>query len=123
MKTFKRTDLIVQSILIVVFAVILLVRQNTSVLITYLAVVGGWQLVSLVVHFINKWHPYKGGRRFNFELVLAGFALVTCLMPFIEPLRRLVYLFLILLLLMPLYYLWVCFMEVFYYSKRPLELI
>ena len=123
MKTHKRIDLTVQAILLVVFAILLTVNQTATLLPTYLEVVGGWQILSLVIHFINRWHPLRGSRRHNFQLVLLALILVMCLMPFFQILGTLFYHVLIVILLLPLYYLWVCFMEVFYYTKRPLELI
>jgi hypothetical protein len=123
MKTFKRIDLVAQAILVVVFAFVLLIKRNTELVPTYLQVVGGWQILSLIIHAINRWHPYKGGRRYNFQLVLAGFVIILFLILFIEPLFVLAHYITIIFMLLPLYYLWVCYMEVFYYNKRPLELI
>ena len=123
MKTFKRLDLAFQTILIIVIAIVTTFHNASSILTDFFVIVVGWQFLGIIIHFINRWHSYKGGRRYNFQLVLVGSIALLVLMRFIELPLILSYPIAYAVLLLPLYYLWVCFMEVFYYTKRPLELI
>ena len=123
MKTFKRIDLAFQTILIMVIAIVINFNIASSLSTVLLEIVAVWQLLSIIIHFLNKWHSYKGGRRYNFQLALVGSIVLLLLLRFIKLPLILAYPIAYTILLMPLYYLWVCFMEVFYYTKRPLELI
>jgi hypothetical protein len=123
MKTFKRIDLLIQAVLIVVFAIVFGADTGSTLCVILFEIIAAWQVLSLIIHFVNRWHPYKGGRRYNFQLALAGCLIMLCLIRTIDALNAIVYPFAFLLLLMPLYHFRVCFMEVFHYTKRPLELI
>jgi hypothetical protein len=122
MKTFKRIDLLVQLISMVITVIVFIVNALDATWILF-QIVAGWQLLSIIIHFINRWHPYKGGRRYNFQLVLISTLILLVLIRFFHLLLILAYPVAFTVLLMPLYYWWVCYTEVFNYSKRPLELI
>lgn len=122
MKTFKRIDLAVQVALIISFTITILIA-GIKALINGFLVIGAWQLLSMVVHFLNKWHGSKGGRRYNFQLVILSLALLVCLMPVFPVLFIVLYFAVFIIPILVICYAWICFMEVFHYVKRPLELI
>ena len=122
MRTFKKIDLLIQLILIIVFTIIDIVYHKSLSILAF-SIVGGWQLVSMAIHCINKWHPMKGGRRFNFQIIIVTLFVFVCLAElFLQP-AFLQHFLPFTLAVLSIYYAYVCYMEIFYYSKRPLELI
>ena len=87
MKTFKQFDLLFSVVLIALFALLSAIRQDL-IFITGYFVVGGWQLVSMIVHAVNGWFTSKGSVRYIYHRVVAvlfgltvlGFALFPLLM-------------------------------------------
>ena len=122
MKIFKHVDFYIQAMLISGLTLVALIRQDQTFLIAYL-IIGGWQVMSMLVHFINKWYNRPGSRRWYYNRVTLV-ALVLLGLGFLFPP---VFMFLNLMIvaapLMAIYYVAICFREVFYPAKRPLELI
>ena len=58
MKKFKTIDLWVSIILIIGFTIVSLIRYDGTFMVGYF-VVGGWQLVSMIVHVVKKWFIKK----------------------------------------------------------------
>jgi hypothetical protein len=121
MKTFKRIDFFGQIILVVGFTIASLVNLDSTFLIGY-CVVGGWQFISMIVHFVNRWYCPKGSRRYNYTIV-SFFTVLLMLSVYVLP--GVIYFLFIMVFAAPvmaIYYAALCYKEVYYYSKRPLEL-
>lgn len=114
MKQFKTIDLFISIILITGFAIYWLIKRDESFFIGYF-VVGGWQVISMLVHVYNKCFIHKGGKRFIYHWI-AFISVVT--MP--------VGSFWILLFTAPFmaaYYTYLCYHEVYVRMQRPLALL
>ena len=122
MKTFKHIDLYIQIALIISLTIASLINQDGTFLVAYF-VVGTWQVVSMLVHHYNKWHISKAGRRYYYHRITAGTILVMALAFLIPYLFIFCYLLLFAAPVMAIYYTAICYREVFYPAKRPLELI
>jgi len=59
MKRFKTIDLFINIILIIGSAVYCLIKQDGTFFYGYF-IVGGWQVISMIVHAYNKCFIYKG---------------------------------------------------------------
>lgn len=122
MKTFKQIDLFGQLALIITFTVVSLARQDSTFLYAY-CLVGGWQVISMLVHQLNKWHSSKQGRRYYFHRITAFTLIIMAGAFLLSPLFLLWYIMLFAAPVMAIYYAAICFHEVFYPAKRPLELV
>ncbi|MDB5249093.1 MAG: hypothetical protein JWQ40_3487 [Segetibacter sp.] len=122
MRAFKKIDLLIQVMLVIVFTIIEIVHSK-SLFILALYILGGWQLISMLIHWANKWHPMKGGRRFSFQIVFVALFVLASLAELVFQKVFLQHFLLFTLPVLSIYYSYICYMEIFYYSKRPLELI
>lgn len=114
MKKFKKTDAWTSVVLIVAFAIVSIIYKNYSFILGYF-VVGGWQVISMLVHIFSKRIMPKNGRR-NFYHWVTLIALIT--MP--------VGSFWVLLFTAPfmaVYYTWLCFDELHALNQRPLAML
>ena len=114
MKKFKIIDLYTSIILITGFTVCWLIRKDDSFFLAYF-VVGGWQVVSMLVHAYNRCFTYKKGSRYIYHRITLV-SLVT--MPFGS--------FWILLFAAPfmaIYYTCLCYHEVYVKMQRPLAVL
>ena len=111
MKKFKQIDLLVNIILVTGFTGYTLIKWDDSLFLAYF-VVGGWQVISMIVHIAGKWFTKRGGPRYAYNWV-TGIALLTFplgsfwLLLFIAP-------------LMAVYYTWQCYDELVVKMRRPL---
>lgn len=122
MKEFKTIDVIVQILLIIGFSIQSIISMDQTFLIGYF-VVGGWQVTSMIVHHVNKWHTRHGNRRFYYHRISAAI-LIAMAAGFVVPYLLIVWgVMLFVAPVMAIYYLAICCKEVFYPAKRPLELI
>jgi hypothetical protein len=87
-------------------------------------IVGGWQIISMAIHFIMKWFCNKSSVRYNYQ--------ITVLIVILNSLIGLVFkqlLFFVLALLivaapfMAIYYTWICYYELYVKMQRPLALL
>jgi hypothetical protein len=122
MKTFKQIDLFGQLALIITLTIVSLTRQDSTFIYAY-CVVGGWQVVSMLIHQANKWHSSKNGRRYYYHRITAFTLLIMPTAFLLPPLFLLWYIMLFAAPVMAIYYTAICFREVFYPAKRPLELV
>lgn len=122
MKIFKQVDFALQLVLISGFTIASLVKQDYTFLIAYF-VVGLCQLISMVVHAANKWHFSKRSPRYNYSLFVVCLLAVTLLALAVHLLIFILFLLLFAAPVLAVYYTSICYREVFYYQKRPLELI
>ncbi len=114
MKKFKEIDAWVSIILITGFAIATLFKRDNTFLLGYF-VVGGWQVISMLVHVYYHSFTQKKSIRRNYHWITL-ISLITI------PVGS----FLILLFtapLMAIFYTWLCYDEVRKMSQRPLELL
>ena len=114
MKTFKQFDFWVSVVLILVFAIVSIIRQDETVILGYV-VIGSWQVLSMLVHLFTKTFTHYPGARFTYNWVTL-IAVVTIpvgsvwVLVFTAP-------------FMALYYTWLCYNEVFVKMQRPLSVL
>lgn len=114
MKNFKKIDTWISIILITVFAIATIINRDYTFLVGYF-VVGGWQVISMLVHVYNHSFTEKRGTRYVYHWI-TFFSIIT--MP--------VGSFFILLFTAPfmaIFYTWLCFDEVRKMNQRPLALL
>ena len=122
MKNFKTIDFIIQVFLIISFIIKSMLNIDQTFIYGYF-IVGGWQVISMIVHQINKWYTKQGSRRFYYHRITAA-TLIIMPSGFIIPSFFIVWVPLLFVApIMAIYYLATCYREVFYPAKRPLELI
>ena len=122
MKNFKTIDFIIQVFLIISFIIKSTLNIDQTFIYGYF-IVGGWQVISMIVHQINKWYTNQGSRRFYYHRITAA-TLFIIPSGFIIPNFFIVWVPLLFVApIMAIYYLAICYREVFYPAKRPLELI
>jgi len=123
MKRFKQIDTWVSAALIVGFTVWALIKFDHTFLIGYF-VVGGWQVISMIVHSINGWFCEKGSRRYNYQWAVASIFLIAALGLIVYPvLFVLLFALIFLAPLMATWYTWLCYQEVYIKMQRPLAML
>ena len=114
MKKFKQVDYFISIALILAFSIVSLINMDGTFIIGYL-VVGGWQVISMIVHSYHHWFTGKKSLRTNYHWITL-FSLVT--MP--------VGSFIILLFTAPfmaVFYTWLCYHELYVKMQRPIHLL
>ena len=114
MKKFKEVDVWISIILITGFAIATIINRDYTFLLGYF-VVGGWQVISMLVHVYHHSFTEKKGFRRNYHWITL-ISLIT--MP--------VGSFWILLFAAPfmaVFYTWLCYDEVRKMNQRPLALL
>lgn len=114
MKKFKIIDTWISIILIAGFAIVSLIKQDGTFITGYF-VVGGWQVISMLVHTYNHCFTYKNGSRYVYHWI-------TLISVITMPVGS----FLILLFTAPfmaVYYTWICYSETYIKMTRPLDLL
>ncbi|HEV7782992.1 MAG TPA: hypothetical protein VGO58_17070 [Chitinophagaceae bacterium] len=105
MKTFKQTDYWISTGLIIICTVINILSWSILTLIHSYFIIGGWQVISMLVHMLNHWFMKKGGNRSHFHWVsftllavtMLGFALppllmfILCILLVISPFLAVIY--------------------------------
>ena len=112
MKSFKTYDLWISVGLIFSFTILSII--DTPVLFAGYFIVGGWQVISMLVHAYNRCFTNRWGARYIYHWI-TFIAVVT--MPgsfwallYVAP-------------FMALYYVYLCYNEVYVKMKRPLDLL
>jgi|GEM_PF-631503 len=139
MKTIKIIDFWINVVLILFFAAISIFRLgpvmefripglgiNGSNLITGYFVVGGWQVLSMLVHIVAGWFAARGSARLRYTIVVLIVILLTsvCLLNDSFLAIFLLYPLLLLAPLMALGYTLICYREVFIKMRqRPMDLL
>ena len=114
MKKFKQVDYFISIALILAFSIVSLINMDATFIIGYL-VVGGWQVISMIVHSYHHWFTDKQSLRNTYHWITL-FCLVT--MP--------VGSFIILLFTAPfmaIFYTWLCYHELYVKMQRPIHLL
>ncbi len=120
MKKFKTLDVWISIVLIIGFLAFGLIKLDETFIYGYY-VVGGWQLISMVVHFINHWFTHDAGTRAVYQkwvfiiFITTGISLVY---PLITMIILLVLLFAA--PFMAVFYTFICYDEVYTKMQRPL---
>lgn len=130
MKQFKVIDYWISLVLIVAFFIYGFVKQDSGFIIGYF-VVGGWQLISIIVHSANNWFFSVNSSRSNYTKVIIWIGIIILLSFFsallFNPIGYLLLIELLVLLiaapLMAIYYTIMCYEEVYVKMKRPLAFL
>lgn len=130
MKRFKIIDFWLNIVLIPGFVLFGFITMNEKSLFGYF-IVGGWQVASMIIHWINKWFMEAGWKRTYYQkLVLILVTIIALLAALAQvneklyiPLLVIMFLLLILSPMMAIYYACICYEETFVKMKRPMELL
>jgi hypothetical protein len=113
MKIFKKTDVGVNVVLITLSA--FYIRSMEDLITSYLFI-GGWQVISMLVHAFKSCFTKKWGRRYWYHWI-TFFCIITM------PVGS-VWILLFAAPIMALYYLYICWHETFFKMQdRPLALL
>jgi hypothetical protein len=114
MKKFKIIDYWISMVLIVLFTIISLVAWDIEWLITAYLVVGGWQVVSMLVHVLTASFMGHTLRMIYHIITLVALATIPLgsfwILFFAAP-------------FMAIFYTWLCWYEVHEKMQRPLHLL
>ncbi|MBS1654946.1 MAG: hypothetical protein JSU05_08885 [Bacteroidetes bacterium] len=123
MKTFKIADLSVSILLILFFATAFFSHWNIAPFAGYF-IVGGWQVISMLVHFIKGWFIQKGNPKDVYQIIVLITFLIALLGLFITPLLfMLLYFLLVAAPVMAIIYSAICYAEIRSVNLRPLSLL
>jgi hypothetical protein len=123
MRRFKKIDFEINVILIIICTVFAFCNGGAGFFIGYF-VVGGWQLVSMLVHYYKNWFCEKGTKRRSYQTAVIV-VLISALTGFIFfPIMMLVAIVLLFAApVMAIYYTWICYDETYVKMQRPLALL
>lgn len=122
MKKFKLIDTWVSIILIISSFLYALIAQNLNSIIGYF-VVGGWQIISLAVHAWKGWFTESVGRS-RYHIIISVVACAAlCGFIFTEILWFVMVILLFAAPFMAIYYICLCYNEVFVKMQRPLAIL
>lgn len=119
MKTYKLYDLLISIGLIVLFLVISPFQKDFTFIIGYF-VVGGWQLISMIVHIYYNWFTQPGGKRYYYTWLVFIIIIMAILGFIIYPFLLIFYVMLFAAPFMAIYYAWMCYTEVRIIYKHEL---
>ena len=123
MKQFKIIDFWVSVGLIVVFTALVVIKKDDFILKGYFFV-GGWQILSMFVHFIKNWFCETGTKRDKYHFTIFLIALYSCF-GFIH-IMALFPVAVVLLFTAPfqaIFYCWLCWNEITVKMKRPISIL
>jgi len=130
MKRFKVADFWISVLLIGGFLIFGVITRDQRSVYGYFAV-GGWQVISMAVHWANKWFTKENQQRLYYHRFVLILSLVILLSTGIGQLTEillipvLVILWLLLFIapLMAVFYAGICYEETFIKMKRPMYLL
>jgi hypothetical protein len=120
MKHFKIIDFWITISLVLGALVCIPIRPGTAFIIGYFGV-GTWHVISMLIHFFNKWFTDKSEARYNYQWTVFMILLLTLAGILIEPILWI--LAVIMLIAAPIMisiYANICYDEI-QKMKRPLE--
>lgn len=123
MKKFKRADYIISTVLIIGFIACYYLKTEKTYF-TGCLVVGGWQILSMIVHAINRCFINKNGLRFIYQyvvLILIVTVIVSVL--FLDSGITILNFLYYTAPAMAIFYTWLCYHEVTVKMRRPLALL
>lgn len=122
MKLFKLTDMWVSAILLVIFMVLSIINPGKFLIAGYFGV-GGWQLISMIIHAANKWFISRKGSRYYYHRVVA-ITLAIALAGFFTPLSLSIFFILLFATpVMAVFYVTICYKEIQLMTRRPLSML
>ena len=120
MKKFKIIDTWISISLVLAGTVVSLAKLDSSFIIAYF-VVGGWQMISMLIHAIKGWFTHLKTARYNYHAFVTTTAALALLGLWLNPV---LYVLMAILLLaapvMAIFYTWLCYEEVYVKMQRPL---
>mgnify|MGYP003434189854 CR=1 FL=1 len=123
MKKFKIIDTWISITLIITFFIVSLIKLDYTFLIGY-CVIGGWQMISMLIHAIKGWFTHAKASRYHYHVTVTVFAAGSLLGILLPPVLWIV---LVVLLFaapfMAVYYTWLCYDEVYVKMQRPLAIL
>lgn len=120
MKTFKMVDFYISAALMAGFAILSLIKPDVTFLIGYF-VVGGWQIISMLVHELKGWFVPKGSARRLYHTITISILISALVGLLVTPVRAmLAFIFLFAAPVMAVYYCMMCYNETWIKLKRPL---
>lgn len=123
MKKFKLYDAWISIILIAIFTFISLIWLDGTFIVGYFTV-GAWQLISMMVHFKNKWFLTGSNPRSIYHKFILGLALALVLGFIIPPVGYVILLGLLFIApVLAIVYSCICYNEVYVKMQRPLALL
>ena len=122
MKKFKQIDFLISCLLIVSSIVWAFVTLDYRFLVGYF-VVGGWQLISMLVHVFMDWFSEKGTKRFNYQVAVLAIIIIGSLGFLISPLLVIYFPLLFLSPFMAAWYAWLCYNETYVKMQRPMAFL
>ena len=120
MKTFKKADMIISITLIMLGIGFALIGKGDQTIYGYF-LVGGWQLISMMVHQFMGWFTEKKGKRYYYHCIVLILIIIS-LFSILLPVMLIILLFILLFAapVMALYYTGICYDEVYVKMARPL---
>lgn len=118
MKRFKIIDFWINTGLIISFIIVAILEKGRNFMATYFLagyfIVGGWQVISMIVHLVARCFIYKGGKRYWYNWITL---IAVSTMPgsfwallYVAP-------------FMAVYYAYICYRETYVMMQRPLALL
>jgi hypothetical protein len=109
--SFKKADIIIQSAALVIIGAIWFFDSDFAMMAFFLGM-GGWQLLSMSIHLIQRWNQHNLGRRiYQYTLLsILGIFLISLISATI--MIWVLYLLLFVTPLLAFYYLVICYMEI-----------
>lgn len=115
MKKFKIVDYWISIVLIAGFTIALLIKHDFELQILSYLIVGGWQVISMLVHIFKGWFNRAGFTRNIYHWItlislmtisIGSYLILAVTAPF-----------------MAVFYTWLCWHEVHVKMKRPLAVL
>ena len=120
MKKFKIFDTWTSLVLIVAVSIVSFIKLDYTFLIGY-CIVGGWQIISMIVHAVNGWFTHRKAGRYYYHASVAIVAVFTLVGLLVYPVLWVVMVALLFAApFMAIYYTWLCYDEVYVKLQRPL---
>jgi hypothetical protein len=118
MKTFKLIDVWISIILISCFAIVCI--SNSEFLFYAYFIIGGWQIISMVIHAFTGWFMKKGGARQLYIYTVAIILSLVLLGLFCEPFLIIFFFLLVGSPILALVYTHICYTELNELKQREL---
>jgi len=110
--SFKKADIVVQSALLVITGSIWFFDSNLAMTGFFLGM-GGWQLLSMAIHLIQRWNQQFLARRIYHYAILSIVLIFLMSLLYAPVMIWVLYLLLFITPLLAFYYLVICYLEVF----------
>ena len=122
MKKFKQTDVLISGVLIIASLGWAFTTYDDRFFVGYF-VVGGWQVISMLVHAFMGWFSERGSKRFNYQVTVLVIIIIALLGFVVYPLLIIYFPLLFLSPFMALWYTWLCYNETYVKMQRPMALL